>query len=165
MNSGIFVLVSFLTVILALMITALLARADVIVKGRVEYIVDGDSMIVDAGEGDQEIRLWGIDSPEYDQKGAEQSRDALSRLTLGKQVAVRIKYHDRYGRTVAEISDGETSINELMVAMGHSWVHPYFCRKPVCRQWKKLENEARRQGIGLWNYENPIPPWQWKKRG
>ena len=141
------------------------ARAADVVHGRVEYILDGDSLTVEADDHQLEVRLWGIDSPEYNQSGAWQAREALSRLALGREVNLRIKYRDRYGRTVAEIYHKGTSINELMVAEGHSWVHPYYCRKPVCKRWKRLETEARQRRIGVWSSDNPVPPWQWKKRG
>lgn len=139
-------------------------RCDVLAQGRVAYIIDGDSLCVEVDGSDIEVRLWGIDSPEYDQPKAEQSKGALSKLASGRNVDLKIMYQDRYGRTVAEMFVAGGSVNEQMVSSGQSWVHPYFCREPVCRRWKLLETAARRQRLGIWNSDNPVPPWEWKKQ-
>jgi len=140
-------------------------RCDALVQGRVAHIIDGDSLCVEVGGSDVEVRLWGIDSPEYDQPEAEQSKGALSNLASGRTVDLKLMYLDRYGRTVAELFIAGDSINEQMVSSGYSWVHPYFCREPVCRRWTMLEAAARRHRLGIWNSDNPVPPWEWKKRG
>jgi micrococcal nuclease len=141
------------------------AVADDYLYGSVAHTIEGDSLIVDVGGQQLEVRLWGIDSPEYDQPGAQLSAAALHRFTYGKPVRLHIKYQDRYGRAVAEMKQAGSDINEQMVIGGYSWVHPYFCREPVCCRWKELEKEAQRKRIGIWSYDDPIPPWQWKRRG
>ncbi len=141
------------------------AVADEYRNGKVDHVIDGDSLIVDVAGHQREVRLWGIDSPEYDQPGAQISTAALHRLADGRSVRLHIKYRDRYGREVAELYQAGTNINEKLVSGGYSWVHPYYCREPVCRSWNELEAEARRKRIGIWGSDNPIPPWRWKKRG
>lgn len=139
--------------------------ADEHLNGRVEQIIDGDSLIIDVGGHRLEVRLWGIDSPEYDQPGAQTAASALHRFAYGKSVRLQIRYQDRYGRSVAEMYQSGSNINELMVSGGYSWVHHYFCTEPVCRRWKQFEEAARHKRLGIWSSDNPIPPWQWKRRG
>ncbi len=133
-------------------------------SGVVTRVIDGDSLVIRAGAREFEARLWGIDSPEYDQPGAPGSRKALEDMVLGHSVAWEIKYTDRYGRAIIVLYAEGKNINEAMVANGSSWVYGYFCREPVCRSWQQLELQARQKGSGLWSLKNPTPPWQWKRK-
>ena len=130
----------------------------------VDRIIDGDSLIVRTGARTLEIRLWGIDAPEYDQPGSSGAKKKLSDLVLGNTVSIVIKYADKYGRYVALLTSSGVSVNEEMVATGNSWVHDYFCRETICRKWSLLEERARTERRGLWQGDNPIPPWQWKRK-
>lgn len=128
----------------------------------VHHIIDGDSLaVVDRGKL-VEIRLWGIDAPEYDQPGSEQAKARISGLTETGRAEIFIKDRDRYGRTVVLLECNGINVNEEMVASGHAWVHVYYCKDSICRKWKKLERDARNNHLGLWQWENPIEPWIWK---
>ncbi len=130
----------------------------------VDRIIDGDSLIVRKGGSHMEIRLWGIDAPEYDQPGSRQAKRKLSELVLGNTVSIFIKYTDKYGRQVALLTSSGVNVNEEMIVTGNSWVHDYFCRETICRKWKVLEERARNEKRGLWQEDDPIPPWQWKRK-
>lgn len=128
----------------------------------VSYIIDGDSLIATSSDEELEVRLWGIDSPEYDQPGAGESKKTLTRLVLGKKATLKIKYRDRYERHVAVLFCNGLNVNEEMVSTGNSWVYNYYCRERVCQRWATLQDQARISKQGLWKRDNPIPPWQWK---
>ena len=134
------------------------------VSGAVTRIIDGDSLVVHDGGTEIEARLWGIDSPEYDQPGASGSKKALEELVLGKSVAWQVKYRDRYGRAIIVLYSQRKNINETMVAAGNSWVYDYFCQERICQTWKQLQMQARRNGYGLWIQKNPTAPWLWKRK-
>lgn len=109
------------------------------------------------------IRLCGIDSPESAQTyGAE----ASSQAHCFENVLVDIEPTDidKYGRTVAlvRLSDGST-IQEHLLRVGAAWVYPQFCKKPECRQWREIEFQARKNGVGLWGSAAPTPPWRWRQ--
>lgn len=128
----------------------------------VERVIDGDSLMTRPGGEKLEIRLWGIDAPEYDQPGADQAARALERLIGRKKIALSVVDHDKYGRTVALVRAKNTLINEEMVRSGNSWVHPYYCRAPICDKWLEYERQARQARLGLWNEEPIVAPWRWK---
>lgn len=78
---------------------------------------------------------------------------------------------DPYNRTIATIylekPEGLENINERMVMLGHAWVmRRYYKHLPVERQQQlnRLENWAKRKKIGLWNQDNPMPPWKWRQK-
>lgn len=129
---------------------------------RVHHIIDGDSLAVVSGQTFMEIRLWGIDAPEYDQPGSKEASERLASLTKSGKITLFVKDRDRYGRTVGIVKCDGVSINEAMVASGNAWVHIYYCKESVCQKWKKLESSARKNNLGLWKWENAIEPWKWK---
>ena len=138
------------------------ARMELNKAFRVIYVIDGDSLMAERGRNRVEIRLWGIDAPEYDQPGAAGAENHLTSLVSGGEVAVTIRDRDRYGRSVAVVECRGVNVNEAMVRSGYAWVHPYFCKEIECKKWKKLESNARKNNLGLWRWDDPIPPWKWK---
>lgn len=132
-------------------------------KAWVSNIIDGDSIIINKNRLEYEIRLWGIDAPEYDQDGADEAKFALYELIHHKHITLTVKDRDKYGRLVATAEIGNFSINEYLVKNGYAWVHVYYCRSGPCDGWYDMEKQARNRGVGLWHYEQPIPPWRWKR--
>lgn len=130
----------------------------------IHHIIDGDSLVVRYQERDLEIRLWGIDAPEYDQPGSTFAKQQLIDLTSSGTAVITIKDKDRYGRTVVMLECDGVNINEALVASGSAWVHVYYCRETPCERWKRLEREARKNHLGLWQWEYPIEPWKWKSK-
>ena len=90
------------------------------------------------------------------------AKKALQNLVLGKKVTIYPKYRDKYNRLIAIVLQEGLNVNEDLIESGHSWVHVYYCRDGICDRWKRLQDEARKKGQGLWTYENPVPPWRWK---
>jgi endonuclease YncB( thermonuclease family) len=115
--------------------------------------IDGDSFRA----GRTEVRLHGIDAPEYRQTCdgnpcGRMARDALSKLIRGQNVSCKILEQDRYGRQVSVCRDGETEINREMVRLG--WAIAY---RKHSRAYIAAEDEARksRRGIWQWRFEKP----------
>ena len=86
---------------------------------------DGDSLYV----GQREVRLHGIDAPEFDQlctKSGQQwqcgkeARDQLSKLVTGKEVKCVSMGEDQYGRLLGECSTVGVDVNRTMVATGYA---------------------------------------------
>ena len=130
----------------------------------VSYIIDGDSIMVEKDKQELEIRLWGIDAPEYNQKGSGEARSALSAIILNSDITLEIVDRDKYGRLVALARKGFLNVNEYMVRSGYAWVHVYYCKAEECNSWYVFEHEARRKKQGIWKYDNQVPPWEWKAK-
>lgn len=127
-------------------------------------IIDGDSFWVLASGRRIEIRLWGVDCPEWTQPYSREAEEMTSQLLIGKELLVQAEDTDVYGRTVAQVFVGDHSINEELVRQGAAWVFSRYCRQPICSQWRALQKEAQQQRVGLWSLPNPEPPWV-KRRG
>lgn len=133
----------------------------------VKKIIDGDSLMVATAGGTVEVRLYGVDCPEYDQPYSREAKAFAERKVLGKKVMIEPVAEDSYGRMVAVVLKGDNVLNRELVQNGLAWVYPRYCKKAVCSSWKKVERMAREEKIGLWQDDQPNPPWQWKrsKRG
>lgn len=138
-------------------------------EGVVRGVHDGDTILVaphGASHGDLAVRLYGIDAPELDQPGGENSRDALQRLVQpGETVNVVPLAEDRHNRVIGLIVHDELILNYELIRQGHAWVYPMYCKARFCREWNHAEEEARKTRTGLWDSATPTPPWDWRKQG
>jgi endonuclease YncB( thermonuclease family) len=132
-------------------------------SGYVKKIIDGDSMIVYAKKASIEVRLYGIDCPEYDQPFAKQAKKFVKSKIKKKKILVQPLYYDSYGRLVAVITHGNGVLNAEIVEAGLAWVYPKYCKKRFCKAWKKLERTSKRLNRGIWQDTKPIPPWKWRR--
>ena len=131
-------------------------------SGRVVKIMDGDSLsMLDQANRQHTIRLYGIDTPEWDQPHGNNAKKALARLVDGRNIGVVTVNEDTFGRTVGTVFVANTNVNLAMVESGNAW---WFARyAPYERHLAAAEEQAREQRIGLWSGKNPIPPWQWRR--
>lgn len=116
-------------------------------------IVDGDSIEL----GGQRIRLRGINAPEYRQSCSRNgsdypcgrtARDALVRMTSGRQVTCSGWRNDRYGRLLGDCKAGGVDLNSAQVAAG--WAVAYG-------DFESEEASARAAKAGIWTgtFERP----------
>jgi len=127
-------------------------------------IADGDTLVARTADfEDLKIRLYGIDAPEKLQEGGTEATKALRGLQ-GRQVTVLEMDVDRYGRTVALVEHEGQSVNLDLVAQGHAWHYPQYCKEqPICGEIKAAEREARVARRGIWAKGGAVPPWKWRK--
>ncbi len=131
-------------------------------QGTCVSVLDGDSLMITGAAGKKEVRLYGIDTPEFDQAFGRQARSCTRGLVLDKKVTVEPFEIDKYGRTVAKVRTAEGCVNELLVARGCAWVYRRYCRPGDITAWAALEEKARQQGLGLWSQPGPVPPWDFR---
>lgn len=130
-------------------------------SSRVVRVADGDTITILHSDNTQEkIRLYGIDCPERSQAYGKKARKYTSSLVFGKQVTIRSMDRDRYGRNVAWVYVGETNLNAELVRAGYAW---HYRKHSNNQLLQKLEDEARIARAGLWQDENPVPPWKYRK--
>ena len=130
-------------------------------------IGDGDTLRLQDQEQSVTVRLACIDAPERDQPGGQEATARLRQLLpRGQSVRLRVVDRDRYGRTVAEVYQGEESVNLRLVQEGMAVVYPEYLDR--CRatrdQYLQAEQQAHQQGIGFWSQENPVMPWDWRQQ-
>jgi micrococcal nuclease len=159
-----------IVLILCLLLGSVLFAAAAGVRGRVSWVYDGDTVMVD---GVGKVRLLGIDTPEKEaserdntcrragitprqlRRGAQRATDLLLRTAKGQVVTLtfdRDKY-DRYGRTLAYVTlaDGRMLNRELLRA-GWALVYRRFDFR-LKEDFLQAEAAARGAGRGLWANE------------
>lgn len=143
----------------------------------VTRVLDGDSLrVIDRDGKKHELRLQGIDAPEWKQPWGDESRDALKQLLEGQPVLVVYSKRDRYGRLIAYVNvqppDCERCGLTLDAGMhqlttGSAW---YFRRyekeldEQRRGQYSFAETEARARKSGLWQSPAPVAPWDWRRQ-
>ena len=130
--------------------------------GKVVGVSDGDTITVldEMDKGNFKIRLDKIDAPEKKQAFGNKAKQFLSSLIFGKQVTVRYKAVDRYGRIVGVVYCDEVEINLVMVQNGYAW---HYCHYDKTPEYIQAEKQARADKKGLWADPNPINPYQFRK--
>jgi len=133
--------------------------------GYVVKVLDGDSLRVKRGREIIEIRLYGIDCPEWGQDYGNRAKRYTKAKMYKRTVNVEPRDVDRYGRIVALVSSAGRLVNRELVRDGLAWMYPKYCKEqPLCSELKKLENKAKNRRQGLWRAKDPVSPWQWKRQ-
>lgn len=129
-----------------------LERSGPDISGKVR-VLDGDSVVVNGVE----IRLYGIDAPEYRQTcrragehwacGVEAAR-VLRSLLSGHDVNCQTREEDRYGRVVAVCHAAGLDLGAAMVRGGYALAYGAY---------DKEQREARDARRGVWSssFESP----------
>jgi micrococcal nuclease len=128
---------------------------------------DGDTIRVRTANKTLTVRLSCIDSPELKQQpyGQAASNRLKQLLPVGQAVSLRVTETDRYGRSVAKVYTGNTSINLSMVQEGHAVVYrQYLGGCPELRdRLLSAEAQAKQRRLGLWAQANPVMPWDFRR--
>ena len=128
---------------------AILSFFPAFAKGDVK-VVDGDSLFI----GDREIRLSGIDAPEYHQMCYDENdvpyacgKEAFRYLQtiVTEDVVCKVKEVDRYNREVADCFVGDTNINKEMVRMGYAVAYDRYTK-----DYLPAQKQAKKHKRGIW---------------
>ena len=142
------------------LITAITAQTETL-TGKVLYISDGDTLKILTGSSKKmRIRLAGIDTPEKGQPYGKEAKQALSVLTLQKQVTIDVQTIDRYGRMVGLVYVQGLNVNSELVRQGMAWVYRRYTND---EKLYALEAKAKKEKRGLWSSNNFIEPWLWRR--
>jgi endonuclease YncB( thermonuclease family) len=124
------------------------------------FAIDGDSLKV----GDKEVRLFGLDAPEYsqtcfDSKKQEYpcgqiSREFLIKLVGKKEVKCLYAQMDKYNRFLSKCFIDKVSINEEIVKNGMAVIYNFAESE---EKMNILEAEAKKQKIGIWRGAFQLP--------
>lgn len=114
-------------------------------RSRVVSVADGDSIQLADG---RRVRLLGIDAPEIGRCLADEAKNKLRELVLGKHVRLKDTLTDDYGRVLAIVIVGyNTIVNQEMLAAGlakNTYAVPAF---------KQTSDEAKAKKLGIFSTE------------
>ena len=126
----------------------------------VDRVTDGDTIaLMDRTR----VRLHGIDAPERDQPYGPIATAALEYMVARSVYLVEVDEYS-YGRLVGQLyhSKDGYDINASMVCAGYArWYERYA---PDGQILDDCQIKARQAPKGLWEDEDPRPPWEWGRR-
>ena len=132
----------------------------------VTHVIDGDSYVAHfADDLDRGVRLIGVNAPEL----TDERENVRYWAFLAKRFAVhhlegrkiKLEYDwndlDKYGRVLAYVRSGNGELfNELIIRQGFAYIFLlYPFRKDYQESFRSAQQEAVRQGRGLWGKEPP----------
>ena len=123
-------------------------------------VVDGDTIDVATAEGEQRVRIIGIDTPEIGRGGdpsecyADEARELVDELLYGRDVELRADETqadvDAYGRLLRHvIVDGRSAAAET-IAAGAGYEYTYDAPYNGQSEHQAAEGAAHAAGLGLW---------------
>jgi endonuclease YncB( thermonuclease family) len=129
-------------------------------NGTIIRVIDGDTYIFQTEEGSFTVRMQGTDAPENNQPFSKESADFLKQY-LNKDAVTKIKGTDRYRRRLGTLFIDGQDINLLTIKNGCAW---HFKRYSSDKDYAAAEVYSKNNKLGLWKLDNPIPPWNWRKK-
>ena len=125
---------------------------------RVTDAVDGDTVQVMSGSGEDTVRLLGIDTPEthHPTKGLEcfgpEASAYTERALTGRRVELEldVEHRDQYGRLLAYVLIDGRRFNDDLLRRGYARLLVIPPNGVHSRAMLEAELEAKRSGRGLW---------------
>lgn len=138
-----------------------LLYANEILSGKVASIIDGNTIeVITAANESYRIVLQGIDCPELGQEFGEEARLHLEKLALSREIVVEMKGKDRWGNYIAIAFVNDVDLRVDLLTRGLAWV----AEKGAMAALKDIESRAKTRNIGLWEQEDPMPPWVYRRQ-
>lgn len=146
-----------------------------VLEGTTVGVSDGDTVtILDNEKSQHKVRISGIDAPEKGQPFGIKSKENLSKFIYGKHVRVEWTKIDRYNRIIGKIriKCNETdcpSINDaglMQINSGYAWHYKQYASEQTQDDriaYAKSESLARSRRIGLWQDNDPLAPWDFRR--
>tara|TARA_B100001778_G_scaffold75542_1_gene60823 strand:- start:482 stop:946 length:465 start_codon:yes stop_codon:yes gene_type:complete len=136
------------------------SNAEYLESLKIKRVVDGDTVHVFYQDEVYKIRLTEIDAPERDQPYGSNSTEYLKSLLKEGMVDVDISGTDRYGRKLGRLYWQGKDINRELVSAGYAWVYDQYVTD---NSFYENQSKARNSKKGLWEDQNPLEPWNWRK--
>ena len=138
----------------------LLACSLPVFAAEITYFYDGDTVKIKDSAYEYKLRITDIDAPERNQTYGKKSRRALMDFCAEAAIYVAISGTDRYGRKLGKLLCNQQDVSIHMVKYGHAWFNNRFS---MDYSLALLQDEARKNKLGLWQGQQQTPPWVWRK--
>ena len=138
-----------------------------LLHGKVTKVDSGDAFTALITDGSTErVRLVGIDAPDPDQVWGDKSYFALAALLNGKDVVIRFRGRDAYGRILGRVIADGKDVGLTQLTNGNAWYMKADAPQltpPARKLYPAAEASAKKNRIGLWADPAPVSPWDFRK--
>ena len=146
--------------LISALLVSQVSNAEYLESLKIKKVVDGDTVHVFYQDEVYKIRLTEIDAPERDQPYGSNSTKYLKYLLKDGRVDADISGTDRYGRKLGRLYWQGMDINREHVSAGYAWVYDQYVTD---NSFYENQSKARNLKKGLWEDQNPLEPWNWRK--
>lgn len=130
-------------------------------RAEVTYVYDGDTIVVQIGDDEYEVRYIGVDTPEREEPFYQEAKDFNAGLVLDEAVILvrDVSETDRYGRLLRYVylPDG-TFVNAEIIRNGMGRLVTFPPDVAHTEDFRQLQDEARESGAGMWSRPDLIGP-------
>jgi endonuclease YncB( thermonuclease family) len=140
---------------------------ELVLVGKTDRVVDGDTFDVVLDSGRIRVRVWGIDAPEHDQRDGAEATAALRQLVEGREVELQPAGQVSYERMVARVFVAGVDIDAEMVKRGFAMAERRYLRQfDDGKSYCAFEHSARSANYGMWSLpaDQRVAPWEWRRR-
>lgn len=132
------------------------------IKGKVVSVIDGNTVEVLSDSKEQyKVVLAGIDCPELEQQFGVEAKKYLEKLVLKQIVTLQVKGKDRFGNYLAVLLlNGDDDPRIELLKQGLAWTS----EKSPNPDLEPYRSWAQQKKKGLWQDENPTPPWTYRRQ-
>ena len=134
-------------------------------QAKVTDVQSGNTIVVSNINRPLKVRLKGIAPPEAGQPFSDAAREHLKALVMDK--AVFVEYTDLSdGYLQAKVSLNQIDISSQMLRDGVAWYDrssDYALSAADREFYARCEEAARTEKRGLWNDQNAISPWEFRR--
>lgn len=129
-------------------------------------VVDADSLEFRVGWHRYHARLVGVDGPEYIQHYGVEAFTRLCALAYSsRDVQVERVGFDKFNRMLVRVTVGGRDLALELLESGCAWHSPAYSTKSIpqhAERYAQATSRARAARRGLWAYENPVHPAQFR---
>lgn len=135
-------------------------------KFKLDYVKDGDTLVVSNDSLVESVRLYGIDCPELAQEpyGHLARQRILQLLEPYKQIDVIEVNRDSYNRLVGEVWVIDGCINTQLLGEGYAVAYRRHLRDEYRDRYLQAEANARKYRLQFWSQPNLEMPWDYRRR-
>jgi micrococcal nuclease len=126
----------------------------------VEFVIDGDTIIVSMDGRSEKVRLLGIDTPEktggFRTVGCfgDDASEYMKNLLYGKRVILLWDGNrDKYDRILAYVFSNGRDIGAHLIEQGYAFAYRKFSHDREV-YYLELERKAKKNKTGMWSQEN-----------
>ncbi|MEL7500759.1 MAG: thermonuclease family protein [Planctomycetota bacterium] len=119
----------------------------IVLRAKVVAVLNGGTLVVADSDMRRIVRLAGTKAPTKNEDFGNESKDFLSRLVMGKQVALAQVNSSQEEPMFCTVTLDHRNINAMMIKAGMARHWPLYCQ---ANNLLKLEQEAQEMRVGIW---------------
>lgn len=127
---------------------------------QVVRVIDGDTIEILLNNKNEKVRIIGINAPEsvdprrsvecFGKEASDYAKNLLTNQVVTLEPDPGQRERDKYGRLLRYVFINDVDFGFFMITHGYAYEYTYDLPYKYQSEYKKAEEQAREEGIGLW---------------